>query len=576
MKHVVWAIVLSVVVACHNDDATMAGEGPTGQIVEYSEVLELKKDKAGYNPGEEVQFSVSRVPANTVVRYKSLGKTIAEEPLTSTIWSWTPPATDFRGYMVELVDRSSEGEAVLGTVAVDVSSDWTKFPRYGFLSSFGKIDEVGRNAILDNLKDFHINGIQYYDWQGKHHVPLPLDEGGTPMDQWVDLFNREVEYQTVKGYIDGGHQRNMASMFYNLLYGAWKPEEGDGFREEWLLYTDRLHGNVSNHDLGDFGKILLTDPGNREWQEYISERTKEVYEHLDFDGWHIDQLGDRGAVYDYGGYQVDLPRDFLDFMDGLTEKFPEKKHVFNAVEQFGQEQILSSEVDFAYTEVWDRIQYADLAQVIIENGDLSSNGMNTVLAAYMNYGATEGNFNTPSVLLADAVIFAFGGAHLELGEHMLSSEYFPEDRLSMDAELSSSLKEYYDFMVAYQNLLRDGGSSYLPSVSSEGMDMGNWPPVHGQVAVLGKQTENAQIVQLLNFDGVSTLNWRDGDRIQTEPKVFSQFKLTINTTAQVENVWFASPDFNGGASQALSFEQSQGKITVTVPYLHYWSMIVLE
>src|SRR5690606_36339370 len=109
---------------------------------------------------------------------------------------------------------------------------------------------------------------------------------------------------------------------------------------------------------------------------------------------------------------------------------PDKKHALNAVDQFGQREILSSGMDFAYSEVWNRNQYADLAAVLQENATHSQGTVNSVLAAYMNYGATDGNFNTPAVLLADAVIFAFGGAHLELGEHMLSSEYFPDASLA--------------------------------------------------------------------------------------------------------------------------------------------------
>ena len=93
----------------------------------------------------------------------------------------------------------------------------------------------------------------------------------------------------------------------------------------------------------------------------------------------------------------------------------------------------------------------------MENYEYSNYELNTVLAAYLNYEAQEGEFNTPSVLMADAVIFAFGGAHLELGEHMLSSEYFPSTKLSVSSELESKLLEYYDFLTAYQNVLRDGG-----------------------------------------------------------------------------------------------------------------------
>lgn len=562
--------------SCDNNDNPDLKVEETVLPTTYSEVLGFTKDKAKYNPGETVNFQVNAVHQNTMVRYKFLGNVVAEEPLTASSWSWTPPTDDFRGYMVELVKDTNGDETILGTVAVDVSSNWTRFPRYGFLSSFGNISSSEQNSILSRLKNFHINGLQFYDWQAKHHIPLPLDDAGDPQNSWVDLFNRQINFETVKNYIDKGHDLNIASMFYNLLYGAWNPEDGDGFSSEWLVFKDQYHNNVDKHDLGDLGDILLTNPANAEWQDYIFEKTTDVYANLDFDGWHLDQLGNRGTLYDYNGYQINLEQGYANFLEHLKTKFPDKQMAFNAVDQYGQKAILSSSVDFAYTEVWNRIQYGDLAQVILENYHMSNDQMNTVLAAYMNYDSTEGSFNTPSILLTDAVIFAFGGSHLELGEHMLSREYFPYSNLYMEDKLNNSLLEYYDFMVAYENLLRDGGDFMIPIVSSSTIGVNNWPPVFGNASAVAKQFEDKMVVQLLNFDGVSSLNWRDNNKTQTEPNSFEGFDLTINTNSPVSKVWFASPDFKGGASQELEFEQTNNTIKITVPYLEYWSMIVIE
>ncbi|MCG9970599.1 glycoside hydrolase family 66 protein [Christiangramia crocea] len=564
--------------SCNSDDEVLEMPVEEGTDQTYREVLDFTKDKARYNPGEEVTFSVNGTHQNTMVRYKYLGEVVAEENLSSHTWTWTPPSEDFRGYMVELVKTTGGEETVLGTVGVDVSSDWTRFPRYGFLSEFGNISAGERVDVLNNLKDYHINGLQYYDWHSKHHIPLPTDDSGNPADSWADLFNREIYFETVEGYVESAKERNMASMFYNLLFGAWHPEEGDGFEEEWLIFNDRTHNSVNKHGLGDLGDILITDPSNEEWQNYIFDEAEVVYSNLDFAGWHLDQLGNRGTVYDYNGYQVALPEAYQDFLIELNEEFPDKKMVLNAVDQFGQKKILNSPVDFAYTEVWSRYQYQDLVQVIKENYEYSDGELNTVLAAYMNYNSQEGNFNTPSVLMADAVIFAFGGAHLELGEHMLSSEYFPNTKLSMTSELSEKLKEYYDFQVAYQNLLRDGGTFNMPAVSTIGEDVtvNNWPPVFSQTAAVGKQLSDKQVVHLLNFDGLSTLQWRDDSKIQTAPKVKEGFELVIETAQVPSKVWFASPDVDGGASHELEFTSTGNKVTVQVPYLEYWSMIVLE
>src|SRR5690606_29406709 len=228
------------------------------------------------------------------------------------------------------------------------------------------------------------------------------------------------------------------------------------------------------------------------------------------------------------------------------------------------------------SEVWSRVQYADLIQVIKENNEASNHQLNTVLAAYMNYESTEGYFNTPSVLMADAVIFAFGGAHLELGEHMLSREYFPSNNLQMDGELKNALKEYYDFMTAYQNLLRDGGELTMASVESNDVALNNWPPVFGNISMVAKQMNDKQVFQFLNFNGVSTLNWRDNEKNQTQPKSFYDVKMTIDSNMPITKVWFASPDYKGGASQELDFVINGSSVTFTLPYINYWSMVVFE
>lgn len=571
-------LTLLVLSACSNDDETLLSPIEEGAEISYSEVLNFKKDKAKYRPGEQVNFIVNGTHPNTTVRYKYLGQVITEEPLTGTSWTWEPPAEDFRGYMVELVKETNGEETVIGTVAVDVSSDWTKFPRYGFLSKFGNISESQRAGILNNLKDYHINGLQYYDWHFEHQMPLPLDENGEPVDSWNDLFNREIYLSTVEGYIEQAQERNMASMFYNLLFGVWKKDEVQPVPLQWLMFEDRNHNSINRHILSGFGDIQLTDPSNKDWQEHIFGETATVYENLDFDGWHLDQLGNRGTLYNYEGYRIDLGDAYKDFLVSLENLFPGKKLVLNAVDQYEQQDILESPVDFAYSEIWSRYQYQDLAKVILENYEYSNNELNTVLAAYMNYNSQDGSFNSPSVLMTDAVIFAFGGAHLELGEHMLSSEYFPNDKLEMSLELRNSVKEYYDFQTAYQNLLRDGGSFNFPAVQSQDADVkiNNWPPVVGQAAVVGKQFENMQVLHLLNYDGVSTLQWRDDSKIQKQPIVKDYFSITVDAGRSVSKVWFSSPDINGGSSQEIEFSQSGNQITVEVPYLKFWSMLVLE
>ncbi len=568
-----------VFISCSNDPtSTTIPDEPVVTVTS----INIKTDKAKYAPGDAVSFTIDKLSENSTIRYKYLNTILSEQPLTATNWTWTPPSEDYRGYMVEIYKTVDNIETILGTTAIDISSDWTKFPRYGFLSKFGTLSDNQITSVLDNLKDYHINSLQYYDWGNKHHSPLKMN-GGSPATTWLDIAGRTMSFNTIKTYIDKAHNSNIASMSYNLLYGAWSDYSNDGASTEWFLFNDQNHSIINKHDLPDSWQsdILVTNPANTAWQNYIFDKTNLIYQNLNFDGWHLDQLGGRGNVYDYNGNLVRVNETFTPFLQNLKQRFPNKKNMLNAVSQYGQAEILSAPVDVAYTEVWGpRDGYKDLADIIQENNTLSNNTLNTVLAAYMDYDKANGTgfFNTPGVLLTDAVIFAFGGVHLELGEHMLSKEYFPNDNLQIDGELKKVLYEYYDFLVGYQNLLRDGGTFNTPIITSgDGkINLKSWPPAYSNVSVIGKKVGNKQLIHLINFTNATSLNWRDTNGEQATPTKKTNMILNLQNNQNVTKVWYASPDFDGGASKELIFNQVGGNLVFKIPSLQYWGMIVVE
>ncbi|HYG38001.1 MAG TPA: glycoside hydrolase family 66 protein [Cytophagales bacterium] len=541
--------------------------------------LTISTNKAMYSPDEEVVFTLNEsLTAPAFVRYTYLNEVVGEESVSGTSWIWKAPVTDFKGYMATVYQVEDYQEKVLTTVGVDVSSDWSRFPRYGFLSKFSEMSESDINGIIENLNRHHINGIQFQDWHYKHHKPW----AGTPV--WKDIANRENYLSTVKGYIDAAHDRNMKAISYNLIYGALQNAAQDGVSEEWYLYKDKNHSLKDKHPLPNppfISDIFLVNPGNAAWQEYFINENRKIYEALPFDGFQMDQLGNRNTNhYTYNGTLIDLPATYKPFIEVMKADNPQKSLIMNAVNQYGQEGIAQAPVDFLYSEVWSPNEmFSDLSKIIMDNDDFSSNTKKTVLAAYMNYNLAnnKGSFNTPSILLADAVIFAFGGAHLELGEHMLGKEYFPNNNLEMKEDLKKALVTYYDFLVAYQNLLRDGGTFNNPSLSNIGqIQLNNWPPQSGQVSVVGKEVGNKQVIHLLNFSSAATFEWRDTGGIQPYPQVVKDVKLSFTSSKTVTKLWFASPDFDKGAPIQLDFTQSGDKVSFTLPSLQYWDMIVAE
>ena len=522
------------------------------------------------------------MPSSLKVRYKYLNEIVSELDINANTWTWNAPSDDFKGYMAEVYMEDNGTETIYATIGIDVSSEWTKFPRYGFLSDYSQMEEDEVEEVIQNLNRHHINGIQFYDWHNKHHKPLPIDRG-QPASSWKDIINKDVYLSTVKSYISAAHRYNMKAMYYNLIYGAWDDAQENGVDRRWYVYKDNTHSNKDFHPLSSpfLSNLYVLDPSNTLWQDYYKLENNTVYQHLDFDGFHMDQLGDRGMVYDYDGIQLNLSQSFEPFINAMKSGAQEKYNVMNAVNQYGQQGIASASTDFLYTEVWNpNNSYNDLSSIIRQNDVYGGGEKNTVLAAYVNYDLAnqQGYFNTPSVLMTDAVIFAFGGAHLELGEHMLVKEYFPNNNLSMKEDLKKSLVAYYDFQVAYQNLLRDGGTfNVVPLQSLDGkLSLCNWPADLGEVGVVSKLLQDKQVISLINFSNATTTEWRDNSGIQASPVQIENAQILLKSAEQVQNIWVASPDIAGGASRAINFAQEGESVSFTLPELKYWTMIVVE
>lgn len=587
MKKTIYLIVAltTLIVSGCSSDYFETTNNPLSYGESYIDIT-ISTDKALYNPGETVKFIAKGIPDGAKVRYTYLGNVISETDLSTETWSWTTPNDDYRGYMVEIYTIENGVEKLINNIAVDVSSDWAKFPRYGFVSDYKKMDNKFISRNIDILNRYHINGLQFYDWLYDHQRPL-AGSVENPSTSWEDIFYRTNYFSTVKSYIDEAKAKGMKTMFYNLCYGATKNAASDGVSDEWYAYKDQNHSEKDYHDLsGGRSHIWVLDPGNEQWQAYLVARNKDVYQALGFDGFHIDQLGYRGDRYDYNGKSIDMSKGYGSFINAMKTAEPDKRLLFNAVGGYGQEAIANAPVDFLYVEVWGArdgdnpdMSYGDMIALMRDNVSKSNPEKNIVLAAYMNYNVSSVGFvNKPGILLANSAIFAWGGSHLELGEHYLINEYFPSNNLQLKADLGKELISYYDFMVAYQNLLRDGGDFQAAEVAFTNSNIvaTRWPAAKGQVATIGKKVNGKDIYHLINFTDANTMVWRDPKGTQAEPNLIDAPEVSVNVSGTVSKVWFASPDVNRGVAQNLQFVQTGNNVTVTLPSLKYWDMIVVE
>ncbi|WP_069649073.1 glycoside hydrolase family 66 protein [Caloranaerobacter ferrireducens] len=580
--------------------------GCTKLTFEYKKLQNIKiisdfyVDKARYNPSDKVKFIIElksekeKVKGRVIIIIKYLGNEIDriisdeitldndKKKILNLIWK--AKEYDYVGYSAECWFESKNKLLDMKATAIDVSSDWSKFPRYGYIATFREMDEIEISEIISFLNKYHINGLQFYDWQYKHHKPL----AGTvdnPNDEWKDIANRNICKNTVDKYIKYAHNHNMMAMNYNLMFGVYDNFENDGVKKEWGLFKDSKGKKMDYHPLPKTwatSKLYLMNPLNREWQDYILEQEKKVFEVFGFDGWHIDQLGYRGLRFDYEGKIVDLLQAYPQFINN-AKNYLNKRVVFNTVEEYGQVLVASNtQVDFLYTEVWDSNKtYFDLKKIVDKGQKFSKGEKSIVLAAYMNYRKSKknGKFNTPGVLLTDAVIFASGGSHIEFGDTgMLCNEYFPNNNLKMTDELKLKIQEYYDFVVAYQNLLRDNVEEINRRIvidnektSERGESNSIWYFV--------KNKENKEVLHLINLLGNDNL-WRDDLGNKKEPYIKENFKVKYYIEEDVTSVRLASPDYNEGMLEYIKYKRGQDKygkyILITVPRLKYWDMIVID
>lgn len=569
------------------NDSNKPGPGEVTHVTTITSDLcwNISTDKAIYQPGEVVHFQTDGVPSvNTFVRYRNGSNVVATDPVSAASWEWTAPSTDGLGYMAEVYRQKDDTtQQIIATIGIDVSSDWHLFPRYGFVATF---DRSKTQAVIESEMAFlnrcHINGVQFQDWHWKHHYPAPI-KNGQLLATFKDIANRDNSTEVIKNYIAAQHAYGMKAIFYNLCFGALEDRATDGVKKEWGMFCDNTHTNQDRHDLPSSWKssIYLLDPSNAEWLQYIGDRNQEVYDNFDFDGYQIDQLGYRGDRYTYAGQKINFNTAYAKFVNAMYQRHPDKDLIMNAVGSFGAQAILETgHMALAYNECWgDEADFSHLRNIVKANDVYSAGMAKTVFAAYMDYNRDNCEFNIPGVLLTDAVMFALGGSHLELGDHMLCREYFPYTGVRMSDGLKEQIIRYYDFLTAYENILRSGDKETtvnLTSDPSKSISVNAWPPKLGKVTTFARKGDKRLVIHLLNFLNANSTSWRDMDGTMPAPRVVNKWPVSIEINDPVNHVYVASPDYHGGALVELPFTHKDGKLSFVVPSLKYWDMIVIE
>jgi dextranase len=470
-----------------------------------------------------------------------------------------------RGYGIDLCLETSTGEQLAcGAAAFDVLNHWTQTPRYGFLSEFSpdRSDVAETMAILTR---FHINGLQFYDWMYRH------DQFLTDEEPYVDPLGRRLSRVTVESLIAAAHERNIAAMPYTAIYAASIP-----FFEEhpdWALY--KASGNP--HFFGENFLVYMDPRPDSAWMKHLLGQFEQVLELTDFDGIHLDQYGDPKEGYDVNGQRFGLAEPLaasINATKALVRSHDEDGAVvFNAVTNWPVETVAPADQDFVYIEVWPPYIWFDDLHTLITGAQELGGGKPVVLVVYVD-PAWEHN-----VRVMDAVIFASGGGHIEMGEKygMLADPYFPKYG-TMTPDFARVMQRYYDFAVRYQDVIgprtKEATGKYhqdieLVGVSSSPSQLKNkvWPLV--------REGDGFTAINLVNLLGVESPEW--AKVIETAPNPLGATTIRVmNIDGDIARVWLASPDDVVLSPQPLSFKVEDNALSFEVPSLVYWDLIVIE
>jgi len=378
-------------------DAVAAGGTPT--------LTDAYVNSARYTPGSAVTVSavvhegtgLGSWSGNVTYTLTHLGATVSTGSVAATVasngtstvnWSVTPPSTDFTGYLVQITAGTSTA-----ATAIDISSNWTHFPRLGALTNYkSTTTPASADAEIATLeRRYHINAVQFYDWMWRHENPVQHNGDGSLPATWTAWNGDVISPTAVKAYITAAHGRNVAAMPYSMSYAALQDYQSvSGVSPTWGL------NYASNGTPWAFmmkpnqpaTNLYMFNPANTSWQNFITARYVDQITSMGFDGTHLDQLGNWGAMTDTSGNPVDLQAGLASLVSAAKTALAStsgKVVGFNAVDGFGGDNVATAKrTDYLYSELWDNHETYQTIKTYLDTQRLESGAIPAEIAAYPN------------------------------------------------------------------------------------------------------------------------------------------------------------------------------------------------
>ena len=374
-------------------------------------------DKATHKPGTQAKITAEASGDGSVhFSVSHLGMEVASGDATvengKATWTYPTPSENNQGYLV----TATGADGTHAETAIDASTSWTRFPRMGFLSHFKPTAPQGTDGhttyesflfqqpqdYIDKLsQDYHINALQYYDWQYRHEQPVAT---GDLADKWP-LWYRDTyaSKKTITDYIQDAGNANMGSLAYSMAYAANDNYDTNTIKDEWRLRED--NGSYWVRDLGEQWWVptpkgvdkpkshqFMMNVNNEDWRTYITGQYKTQKTEFKFDGTHIDTLG-QTSKKDASGNPVDLTDGLAALVDDTYKNVGGQVGI-NLPDGAGSEKINKASAAYMYTELWDHNETNAQVASYLQSARNNAGNKPQIVAAYAN------NYN-PTISLPD-------------------------------------------------------------------------------------------------------------------------------------------------------------------------------
>lgn len=525
----------------------------------------LLPTRASFSTGERIGIEIGADPgvAGTLSVW-ALGELVhREEGVGRGIRSFDGLAAG--GYGIEL---EIDGETVART-AVEVTDDDRARLRYGFVASYRPGKDT--DAVARFARRLHLNGIQFYDWAYRH---AELLGGG---EEYDDALGQPIAIATVRELVGAVQDAGSRAYGYAAVYAV-----GPG---EWQAWSEHalLGPGGEPYALGDF--LFLVDPAASPWLEHFRGQLARAVVEIGFDGFHLDQYGYPKFAASPGGRTIDVGESFVRGIEGVRERLPQARLVFNNVNDFPTWRTASAPQDAVYIEVWEPHTTLGSLAAVATRARAAGSGKPVVIAAYQHvYDRADAAASDRATSFTMATLFSHGATQLLAGEagRLLVDPYYVRNH-EAEPQTLDLLGRWYDFLVEHDALLMDPTivdvtGSYAGDYNGD-LDVAYAEtPVTGE-AIAGSvwrritSTARGLVVHLINLRGQADTLW---DAPRAEPQSPGEGTLRFRAVrGRTPRVRFADPDARGRLTE-LPVRLDGDHAVVTLPAPNVWQVVHVE